>query len=476
MKLLVFSLSIFAIGILIVIAFFPSNTEPVATENSTDLEFTVPTENLCGPLSLLEICQFYGIKANVKELAVLSKTQEHGSSLEGLFEASQHKELQPIALHTTIDELTERASPAILHVNENHFFVVQKIEGDNVYILDPPKKPYIISKKRLSEMWKGTALCFERPLPNSRNVSVLDTEELIYDIGTIQSQDTVIQTFHLTNPENTPYTVSNIGHSCSCSTTLLQIGTIIPSKETTLVDMKVNLSGKSNRFEESMKIYINNSEKPRYILTIQGIVKQPLRLSPQIIYTGKITRTDTIGREAILIASKDQTVRITSIETSTPAITVKTINEEQKSNQVTLHITVYCSLLEDVRSNILNEKITIYTDDLETSKLELPVQGMILDDISCVPHSILFGVVAKGQSVSKSVKILVRNPNIKLVNAQSHSQLVSVNLNPSTDQTKYEITATLLETAPSGVLKTTIKFFTEPHIQTLTIPVYALVK
>ncbi len=468
--------SLITVGILIVVAVLTSNTVFFSTENNASLEPAIPSENLCGPLSLLEVCRLYGIEASVEELALLSEMERRGTSLQGLFEASRQKGLQPVPLRLTVDELAKRGSPAILHVNEDHFFVVKKIEGDNVYILDPPKKPYIIAKQRLSEMWEGAALCFERPLTNYSDASILGPEELVRDIGAIRLQDTVIQTFHIANLTNSPYTVSSIDSSCACSTASLQVGTIIPSKETKSVDMKVSLSEKSSRFEESMKIYVNDSEKPRYVLTLRGIVKQPLRLSPQVLYAGKIARTESVERQVSLIAGDDQTVRISSIETSTPAIVVKPVYREQNSDQITLGITVSAALLENSLSNILDEKITIYTDDPETPMLELPVQGMILDAISCVPNSIFFGVVPKGQSTSKTAEILVRTPNIKVVNAQSDSPLVHVDLKPSLNRAKYTITAMLRDTAPGGVLKTTVRFLTEPQTHSLEIPVYALVK
>ncbi|MDE0186957.1 MAG: cysteine peptidase family C39 domain-containing protein [Candidatus Poribacteria bacterium] len=476
-KLSVVLLFVFAMGVLILARFLPSNTGTITKASNTALTPETPTENLCGPLSLLEVCQLYRIEADVEELTVLSKTEARGTSLEGIFEASQRKGLQPVALHTTIDELAKRAGPVILHVNGNHFFVVEKIEGADVHILDPPKKPYIISKKRLSDMWEGTALCFEKPLPNSPDSLVSGVEELIYDIGTIQFQETVVEkTFHLTNFANVSYTVSNIDSSCLCSTTLLQIGTVIRSKETKLVDMRVSLSEKSSRFEESMKIYVNDSKEPRYILTIRGTVKLPLRLSPKILYAGKFARTETIERQATLIGLENQNVQITSIETSSPAIAVEPIYDGQNSNHVTLHIAVSGLLLENSESNTLDEMITIYTNIAEKPELELPVQGLILDAISCVPNTIFFGVIDKGQSTSKTAKILVRVPSTKLVNARSHSEWLHVDLKSLADQTKYEMTVTLLPATPSGALKTNVEIFAEPHTQPLEIPVYAMVK
>jgi len=462
---------LFSIGLLVMIRILPPHISSVPPES------VIPTENLCGPLSLLEVCRLYGVEASVEELAALSKTEAHGTSLEGLFEASQKKSLQPIALHMTVDELVKRIGPAILHVNDNHFWVVQKIEGDDVYILDPPRKPYIISKNRLSKMWDGNALCFEKPLPNLSDMSVQEQQEFIYDMGTIPIQYKVAHTFPLYNPEKNFYKVSDIAGSCSCSTASLKVGTIIPPKQKKLVNMEVSLPGKSGLFEESMKIYINDSKKPRYILTIKGILRQPLQLSPSVLYIGKVAKTEIVQRQVALIIPEDQIVQITSIDVSTPAIAVKVINEKQKSGKIILNVTVFAASLKNVFGNVVDEKITIYTNAPDVQKLELPVQGMILDIISCIPDAVFFGAVSKGQSTSRQVKVLVRDPHLKLVSVQSRSQFISVDWKASTDSEKYEIIATLLSTAPSGTLKTTIDLLTEPpHTQPLQIPVYALVK
>lgn len=108
-KLILGGVVAFSFAILILVRPFPTSVPKIPAE--------APTENLCGPLALVEVCRLYAIDTDVQELANLSELDTRGTSMAGLFEASKRKGLKPIALNITLDELAEKKSPAILHVH-----------------------------------------------------------------------------------------------------------------------------------------------------------------------------------------------------------------------------------------------------------------------------------------------------------------------------------------------------------------------
>ena len=58
--------------------------------------------------------------------------------------------------------LREVATPCILHWRFNHFIVLEKIRGNQVYVNDPAVGRHRISMKELDENFTGIVLCFEK--------------------------------------------------------------------------------------------------------------------------------------------------------------------------------------------------------------------------------------------------------------------------------------------------------------------------
>lgn len=142
------------------------NALPFVNKESFYSQVSRQEDKLCGPRSLKIVCQLLGIEANIEELARLSgMSEETGTTMLGLYLAAQCKGFKAIGMRTNIEELSKLKTPSIVHINGNHFFVVECFEEDKFRILNLPKEPYYLTKKELSQTWDGIVLIISRKPP-----------------------------------------------------------------------------------------------------------------------------------------------------------------------------------------------------------------------------------------------------------------------------------------------------------------------
>jgi ABC-type bacteriocin/lantibiotic exporter with double-glycine peptidase domain len=137
-------------------------------------------DRFCGPRSLLAICELLGIEANLKELSKFSSMDETGTTMLGLSQAAKRKGLKVIGAKMGIEELARLKTPSIVHVKDNHFFVVERFEKGKFRIISPPKEPYCLTKEELSQIWDGNVLIISREPPSDTEEPNILFEEYLY--------------------------------------------------------------------------------------------------------------------------------------------------------------------------------------------------------------------------------------------------------------------------------------------------------
>ena len=177
--------------------------------NSAHTYGTVDT--LCGPKSLLAICQYYGVKATLEEISELSDyDEEFGTSMLGLYNAALIKGLPVVPMNMEFDRLCDINEHSIAFVKDNHFLVFHGCKDDYVTIQDPPGPPFTVTKKIFNKTWNGEILVFSRTLkkqmghkiakatvpPKGPNIKFAKTS---HNFGTVKEGEKLIYTFNFNN-------------------------------------------------------------------------------------------------------------------------------------------------------------------------------------------------------------------------------------------------------------------------------------
>ena len=120
---------------------------------------------MCGPKSLLAVCNNLNVSATLEEICSFTDYDEQsGTSLLGLYQAAIKKGLPVVPVKININQLCKIKSLAIAYVNRNHYLVVHSYTWRKLKIQNPPNAPYYISKKEFQKIWNGEALVFSEEL------------------------------------------------------------------------------------------------------------------------------------------------------------------------------------------------------------------------------------------------------------------------------------------------------------------------
>jgi hypothetical protein len=123
------------------------------------------TDRLCGPICLAFCAQWLGVQADIGHLAEETGASASGTSLGALADAAKARGLEARCLRLSLDDLRRVSSrtPAIAHVDRDHFVVAWTANDRDVVVVEPNMSSSRIPLKNFGRRWDGNILLLSRP-------------------------------------------------------------------------------------------------------------------------------------------------------------------------------------------------------------------------------------------------------------------------------------------------------------------------
>ena len=115
-----------------------------------------PGENAIATIATM--LSYYGCVMPVSELRAHNITSRGGSTPEQLKGMAERYGLDTEIVETDTEELAGMEFPVVARWKKHNYCIIEKIRGDKVYIADPAKGEYTMSKDAFAEKYTGTAL------------------------------------------------------------------------------------------------------------------------------------------------------------------------------------------------------------------------------------------------------------------------------------------------------------------------------
>lgn len=133
----------------------------------------------CGVACLLSIIQYYKGTNSLEKLRELSGTTKQGTTLLGLYQASNQLGFTSQGNEADIQAIIDHKEPLILHVvieeRLQHYVICYGYENDKFIIGDPAKGIVNYTKEELERIWKSkTCLTL---IPNNDFIKSKNTKE-----------------------------------------------------------------------------------------------------------------------------------------------------------------------------------------------------------------------------------------------------------------------------------------------------------
>ncbi len=433
---------------------------------------------LCGPRSLLAICRFYGLESSLDGIRELSGQNERGTSLYGLKQAALALGFVADGRKLTLGELKSLKAPCIVFVDNNHYFVVEQLFGDQFRIIDGEKDVSLMPVSEFTQRWGGYTLVIQRPLnvTSPEESPRLTVESYLHDLGIIPQGQVVNHQFVVRNIGKVPLKMTHIDKPC-CGTNAT-INPILP-RQSGEVQMEISTIERNGRVTESIFAYWNDPQQPLTILTLTGIIDRGIVPMPGEIYL-ELKPGESVRRKIKFIppptgvVSEDYQLEVFNVETSSSHLEAHIyplIQEEEEGRIV--GITVHPTL----PTGRIDEWIRVYTNHPRQPMLEIPVRGEVAGPIQVVPQSFFLGVLRPQSQLNQSVKVSGDRP-FQIIRVENGlNPFITFEVTPVNEGSGYRIQPQLKSLPPEGKLSGRLVLHTNLDIQKeIVIPVYGLVK
>jgi Protein of unknown function (DUF1573)/HYDIN/CFA65/VesB-like, Ig-like domain len=292
----------------------------------------------------------------------------------------------------------------------------------------------------------------------------------LFNFGTALEGQMVNHTFKLKNVGKGELLIRGVKTSCGCTAAAPSKSDLAPG-ETTDITVGFDTHFQKGHQTRTITAFTNDPAMPQAVMTMQGIVRQQVAATPDQVDFGNLKKGSVATQEVkIQDLTKKKGFSVGPITHSNQNITV--VQEKGKDGKpgdvlkITLEKTMPLGTFDDT-VNVVTNRVPIQVD----------VFGKITGDLSIEPAQVSFGIVPKGQSSERIVKLTnTGSRDIKLLQISSSAPSVSAASEPIKPGKEYKIIVKLRRGAPEGQLSGQLAIKTDdPEQQTLTVPFYAIV-
>jgi hypothetical protein len=140
-------------------------------------------------------------------------------------------------------------------------------------------------------------------------------------------------------------------------------------------------------------------------------IRQDVVVQPGVVNFGTIPQGTLAERKTtIAYAPGLPNWQITAVQNNNPNLDYQLREFARNIQQVSYELTV--SVKANARPGYINDQLVLVTNDLNpnASRVQVPVEGMVMSGVTVRPSPLLLGVVMPGQSVSKKLVVQSQTP------------------------------------------------------------------
>ncbi len=440
---------------------------------------------MCGPLSLSIICEMFGQKVDPETIVQLAgaiddsgEVRTTGTSMKELADVAHKLGFKAVGMKMSLQNLKKLGTPAIAHTTKNgrnHFLVVEGVIKDNFRLIEVDGTTPLLSPNEFSKIWKGAVLVISKPSQTATTEKPnVQTEELLYDFGFAEHQQTITHTFKLKNIGKQPIEILDVGSSCSCTAVLLSETTIAPN-QTAEIAAKFDTQYRRGRQTATVKVHINDPQTPVIHFTLTGVVAGLARIVPNNLHLKNISNQKSIKKTLEIYDPGDGRLKVKRVQSSSPFIQTK-IQHIYKDGLVAK---IFVTIKPGLPLGGLKEKLTLLTEGYRYPHVEVLVLGKVVGAIRLAPEQFFMGFVKIGEVARRSVRLRKNGtPDLKILRIESTHPSITTDFEVIKPGREYEISVTFTApTSETGKSKALIKIHTNDINQSLfEVPFYAIVK
>lgn len=273
--------------------------------------------------------------------------------------------------------------------------------------------------------------------------------ELRENFGLAPTEGTVTHTFNLDNNSNRPIRVLDYRVTCGCLSATLPDGAI-PAGQAGKVSLSLSTRGLHGQVTQAVALRTDHPTKPVVRLVLTGVVTS-VWAQPSAVDLGTIERGQIPTREVGLLAAGLSGIKVKSAKAADPdivSVELLPAYVDEKSKQRSVEALGKLIVTWTGRRNTLGAlktEVIVTTDHTTFHTIRVPMTAHISGTSRLSPSQALFGAVAPGGSVSRTITVqldeMVKADELRLTADHEHVVAVVDTVDPKTKIARIRITA-----------------------------------
>ena len=209
----------------------------------------------------------------------------------------------------------------------------------------------------------------------------IEFTETTFDFGAIYQNEEVTHVFAFRNTGDAALQIQEVKSTCGCTIAMPEARELSPGSKSSL-----RVTFRSGTFRDRVTKHVhvdsNDRSQPRVTLTIQGVVKVEVEVSPRAIYLGRgIKVGETAERTIELTPVEVKSFKIIGVTADSPTVQVGKPQRLPDKRPGYRLIVTFGPLDQPGR---VNAKVTVTTDLPHAKQIVIPVYGKVIAEDA--PH------------------------------------------------------------------------------------------
>jgi len=298
------------------------------------------------------------------------------------------------------------------------------------------------------------------------------------DLGTCLHLEPLHHIFELANVGDETLEIQRTRASCGCVSELLSAKTLAPGATGQLKVGYKRTGQRMRRGSQSytLSMFTNDPVRPRVDFMIEVTLANPVETFPEELDFGELAAGEVVTKRLDIYSyEKAIPLKILSIESSSPFITIHELPIEQSDLRITLPYEVVFAPKHSLGR--FREHITFETDNAEMPIVELPVRATIPFPVEATPSMIYFGLVQTHDKYVKEVQLVPKSPEAPdIAKVACADPRVRVKLDNAASGRKRRMTATLSPGRQGGTVKTHVDVLDAADAKLCEVALHAVVR
>jgi hypothetical protein len=307
------------------------------------------------------------------------------------------------------------------------------------------------------------------------NQPIFQVESSTVELGNRPSNKPARHTFQIKNAGGSDLVLGDVRRSCTCVFHSIVTRVIPPGESTEIVvgyEPNSNIQ-RNGSYDATITIQANDEVRQHelrvHVNLVSSVFAQPAKLD-----FGTIALNQTKDIEFELHQTKETTPpSLPDIQSESPLFAIEHLSTDDNSAERVDHYKVSCRSTESV--GLCNSVVSIKTNSIEFPRIEIPLQVQIPFILMAKPDRILFGVVAQGETRTKTVALTNTDPQCQIGRVECDSPSVRANIMSNQDGSmtlKIDFTASI----DDEKIKAAATVYDKENRKIGVVPIFAFVK